>query len=381
MEDGPALVGDIQDQKQFKELCDGLLRHEFGPFVQTYSGESADQGVDAEYVDADSGERWVFQYKFSKQHAPSARSAITSACKTEFRKTGPKGCAAYALLTNVPVTRDWCLKLRDEWTKSGHDGRFVVWGPSTLNPMLKGREFLARSWSGVFVEKCRTDVAERIRIWLDDAVRRTRSWEHDPLWPIRLRQYQLATPVPSVESPLEVRNGVRPKLLIDELIKARAHPLFTYAKTVAFPAAFSSLDSAQGAVESIGALIESHIEQFAPEIQAVFPLDFVDSAEDRRDIVLALSKVVLEARWGMRTSSSHRISEQDICVEGGLYVHQDPEGRFRGLRKRLDGLVAAAHQRVPADVVEARHATSIALNAAHAGLWSVAELGIDSPGT
>lgn len=68
----------IEWERDFKVLCDGLLRFELGRLVQTFGSAGSDGGVDAEFcgeIDGESG-RWVFQYKFrSPREALSKRRA------------------------------------------------------------------------------------------------------------------------------------------------------------------------------------------------------------------------------------------------------------------------------------------------------------------
>ena len=69
------IVEHISHERDFKVLCDGLLRFEVGTLVQTYGALGSDKGIDAEFNGEFAGirGRWVFQYKFLSPHEAPAR--------------------------------------------------------------------------------------------------------------------------------------------------------------------------------------------------------------------------------------------------------------------------------------------------------------------
>src|SRR5688572_27207295 len=205
----PGVIETIEYERDFKIACDGLLKFELGHLVQTFGSTGKDGGVDARFegiIDAIPG-KWIFQYKFRSPHEAIGRRRSwlsvlyisTAARKSEFDKDGVADADGYILLTNIPLTVSLVDKLAKEWQRRRPGGHFCAWDPSRLNVLMKGREHLARSWTGLKEGRCRSAIVEPLYKWVEDAIAITGKWEGDPLWPLGIEHFQELTSRPTFQ--------------------------------------------------------------------------------------------------------------------------------------------------------------------------------------
>ena len=378
-------IDQIVHERDFKVACDGLLHFEIGPLVQTYSAAGADKGIDAEFRGAIGGVtgRWVFQYKFrSPADAVSKRRswlksqyAPPRGGRGELDREGIRRADGYILMTNVPMTVSLVHALQEQWAKRRRRGPLVVWDVQRLNSMLKGREHLARSWTGFKEVRCRNQVIGPIWAWIERARERLGRAPGCPVWPLVVVSTDERVHHPNFSTPLSWRQSVG--LAVDgaELDHARQDPQFAYASTVAYPRAIGSLVSVEKSQDRLVKLLVREIDATSQMLlEKLPPLSKVESHRDRADLVKALAFGFLEVTWGFPLAL-HQVTENgQLWVSGGRVLPCPPE-----IRDDLNALVAnATHGAIPKDVVTARRRFATNLENAWRQFWYVVEFGIDA---
>jgi len=380
-------IDTIEYERDFKVLCDGLLRFELGALLQTFGSDGSDGGVDAQFDGAIEGipGRWVFQYKFrSPKEAISRRRSwlqqryVGSKGKpSEFDKKGVKGADGYILLTNIPITAAAVRSLTSEWRKREHDGRFCVWDPSRLDALLKGHEHLARSWSGAKEAHCLQAVIIPLWQWLQAAQAATLNWKFDPLWPLEVQPHQRPVTTGAFHKSIGWTHGLSIVPRTGALHHARSDPQFHYASTIVYRRALQPLQAVLAAVEALGHAILLPVDALRDELVERLPqlqqLRDVARAEATR----ALAYCVLENRWGFPMRGLHSIRDGKLLVHGQYYAWNEPA--ISDIEGALDGLVRAApHGEVDAAVTTARVAVEALVQDWWRLLWPVVFFGIDA---
>jgi hypothetical protein len=381
------IVETIQHHREFKTLCDGLLRFELGQLIQTYGSDGSDGGVDAEFkgmIDGISG-RWVFQYKFrSPRDSISRRRAWLSQCyrshgkrKSEFDKDGVAAADGYILLTNVPVTVALVDKLSDEWRARQHQGPVCVWDPSRLDALLKVRPYLARSWNGVKEAYCRDHIVLPIWQWLDEASATTANWQHDPLWPLEIKGRQSPFPVRSFSHSFAVRYGVQIVARSGPLLEARVNPQFQYASAIAYPRAMQPFKATLDALRTLSKALGTCIDSLASEMLERMPqLQNLKDAS-RPEIAAALAYCVLGSRWGFPRFSADIVDGK--LMIGTLWASEEPV--LAGIKPLLDELVGDAPRKsLDSAVVAARAEVTQCIQDWWMRLWYVSTFHLDAEG-
>ncbi|HEY1697915.1 MAG TPA: hypothetical protein VGG39_37405 [Polyangiaceae bacterium] len=375
--------------REFKILCDGLLRAEMGSLVQTFASDGTDGGIDAQYrgtLDGILG-RWVFQYKFRSPDTSTRaarvwlKSRYVRDDKSEFDKDGVRGANGYILLTNISVTVSLVEKLAQAWKQREPAGAFCVWDPSRLNVLLKDNEHLARSWSGAKEAHCWRAIVSPLWQWLHDHVPIHAAWIRDPMWPWLVRSHQqsrsLGTFRLSVE-PTFVFDLLRHDQILDAV---RADPQFPYASTIVYPRAMGSFRLVRRAVNSLAEAVATEIQQLRDELLGHLPqlAEIADEAR-RAEVARLLSFCVLEGRWGFPARGLHDIRDGILWVNG---VESLPNVNLEGALPFLNELVGSwqPHGAVPPRVRAARNAVVKALRRWRESLWFAFELGIDAEET
>lgn len=381
------IVETIHHERDFKVLCDGLLRFELGQLVQTYGSAGPDGGVDAEFkgtIDGIKG-RWVFQYKFrSPIEAVSRRRSWLVGCYTapncrraEFDKPGVADADGYVLLTNTPVTVGLVRRLADAWSTRKPNAPFCVWDPSRLNALMKGREHLARSWTGAREAHCRSVVIAPLWSWIEGALSVTTEWQSDPLWPLALEGYDERKPRPAFNQSFAVRHGIRILPRLGELAAAKHHPVFRYAVSIAYPNAFEPFHAVGRAVESLSNAVMQEVVGLQQELLHRLPQLGQLRGEDPQEVSLALAYCVLEARWGFPARGLHSIRSGKLIVNGTLFACN--EAVLDGAEPMLDELVAAVQRGVvPEMVAIARAKVEEVISSWAERMYEVVTFGIDA---
>lgn len=379
-------IDTIEWERDFKVLCDGLLRFELGRLIQTFASDGSDGGVDAEFngtIDQFSG-RWVFQYKFrSPKEALSKRRAWlceryrqTKTRPSEFDRKGVKHADGYVLLTNVPVTTDMLGKLKVEWRTRGHEGPLCVWDPSSLSVLMKGREHLARTWSGAKEARCLRDLMHPLYAWVEAAQCVAGDWSRDPLWPQAFLKFEELVPLRTFQRSFESR----PRRLVEPrdtaLRLASSHPLFRFAADTAFPRALQPFEAVVEAVSALSSEVMRNIEQVRDEINTRLPQLHVLDDKTRAEASLLLAYSVLEYRWGFPTRGIHSIQDGRLIVHGQHLVW---EPSIDGIIPVLDELYQAVpHGRVDEGTERARASIVRLLDEWWPLLWQVVAFGVDA---
>jgi hypothetical protein len=380
----------ITHEREFKLLCDGLLPFEFGPLVQTFAGSGRDDGVDAEFIGSIDGVtgRWVFQYKFS---APSGglrerRSAVESCFRggkartSEFDKPGVDGCAGYVLLTNVPATKGMVERLKDVWTaEPARAGRpFVVWDVGALNARLKGREHLARSWSGAKEARCRQAIVEPLWRWTCSAMRSAADWTGYPLWPLAMQNVEERRLTPTFNAGFEWVCAMQVLRMMREVDEVVADPQFRVAAGVAYPRALEPLPRVLAALDVLAAALRAELDRLRPEIVAALPaLDRIADERQREQVVDCLTFCVLELGWGVPANGLHSARGGRLVIAGRWTVYEGDA--VNEMEPALDQMVAARRANpLPAAVSRARQGVAEAVSELWRRLWYVVEFGIDA---
>lgn len=373
-------VDGIVHERDFKVLCDGLLRFELGPCVQTFASAGADQGVDAEFIGTFGGidGRWVFQYKF---RAPSEslsrrrdwlRTRFSDGAKrrSEFRRPGVEGADAYVLVTNIPVTVQLVRTLSESLSACGlHKTRLLVWDPSRLNALMKGREHLARSWSGIKERRCRERIVLPMWRWLERAVGQVGAPTN--LWPLTTGTASERVRKGSFNDSWDWRYWLTTAVDDDLLRSAMRDPQWEFARHVAYPHALEPLEEV---VRSGEVLVEIQREKIEDERNALeLACPDVQRAEPE-GLSTWLAYAVLEVRWGLPGSGTHRVLDGRVSLFGRSDFAA-PSGLADILEVRVRQGRAGAP---PSEVVEARERFSRAVVRAWNALWYVVELGIDA---
>ncbi len=382
----PTIVELINHEREFKVLCDGLLRFELGPFIQTYAGSGADGGIDADYIGTIDGRhgRWVFQYKFrSPQAGVRAQRAwllrLYEAAKGEFDKAGVQGAVGYVLMTNVPMTAGSVAKLRQAWAARFGDAPFVVWDPSQLDPMLKGREHLARSWTGEPEARCREVLAAPLWAWLLEARQRTAAWHNWPLWPLDVAHTQEQVPDGTFRVGFTFRHGYAVEPSTRALDDVARDPQFPFASGTAYPRALEPLRKLRQAIDVLNRAVQRHVEDVELEIVERLPrMTAIEPVEAGQEVVTVLAFCVLESRWGFSTFAARSITESGLFMRGTSRIYDGPE--LAGAAVVVESMAQdGEHGNVPNDVVRARTAVAMLVEEWWRRLWYVVELGIDAP--
>lgn len=381
---GTGSIDTIQWDRDFKVLCDGLLRFELGKLVQTFGSDGSDGGVDAEFngrIDGVAG-RWVFQYKFrsTKEAVSKRRSWLTQRYvgpKSEFDKEGVKAASGYILLTNVPVTPGIVAKLKKEWRNRKHKGPLCVWDPSQLNAMMKGREHLARSWSGAKEARCLQMIIVPLWEWLQGAYAVSLDWMQDPLWPLDIISYQYPSPVSSFNQNFRWDYGLRLEPRVSQLEHVGSDPQFEYAASIVYPRALTPLNEVRGAIDALARAVLHHIEAVRDELAQHLPqLALIKDQRERDESTLALAYCLLENRWGFPMRGLHSVRDGHLIISGRRHAWQE---QIPGIEQVLDNLLTAVpHGLVDRDVVDARTRVAERLNEWWQLLWQVVSFGIDA---
>ncbi|HET9954944.1 MAG TPA: hypothetical protein VFQ61_10595 [Polyangiaceae bacterium] len=381
------IVESIQHERDFKVLCDGLLRFEFGHLVQTFASAGADRGVDAEYhglVDGVRG-RWLFQYKFrSPIEGVSRRRSWLGGCylrsgerKGEFDKPGVAEADGYLLLTNIPVTVGLVGQLRDAWLSRKANAPFCVWDPSRLNVLLKGREHLARSWTGAREAHCQRAIVGPLWAWIEDALRVTSDWSSDPLWPLAIEDHDQRVPTAAFHQSFVVRHGVKIQPRVAELRVATRDPLFRYAASIAFPNALAPLQAVDGAVKLLCDSIRQEIVGVQRELGRRLPKLSQLREHDPQEVALALAYCVLEVAWGFPGRGFHSVKSGRFIANGTKIVCEDPA--LADAEPVLDELVGALERGVvPETVATARTAVEGIIFDWAERMYEVVTFGLDA---
>lgn len=383
----PSPVEGIAHEREFKLLCDGLLPFEFGALVQTFAGSGRDDGVDAEFIGAIDGVegRWVFQYKFA---APSGglrdrRNAVEGCFtgkKSEFDKAGVNGCAGYVLLTNVPLTHGMFKRLKEAWAADSAraKGRFAVWDPSRLNGLLKGREYLARSWSGAKEARCRQAIVEPLWRWTCSATRTAADWTGYPLWPLTMVSVQRRRLTPTFNAGFEWDYGMEVTCLSGELDEVMSDPQYALAAGVVYPRALAPVQRVRAALDALAVVLRDELEQMLPSVVAHLPLlASIKDVVQREKVAACLSFCLLELGWGVPANGLHSVRGGRFLFAARWVVYEGEE--LKEIEPELDALVAARRAiAVPGAVVRAREQLAEAVDDLWRRLWYVVELGIDA---
>jgi hypothetical protein len=377
----------IQHERDFKVLCDGLLRFELGSLVQTYGSAGSDEGVDAEFkgkLDGVKG-RWVFQYKFtSPTHALSRRRSWLSQRyvgstkrQSEFDKPGVKGADGYILLTNTPVTVQLVRNLTSEWRKRRYRGPFCVWDPSRLNAMMKGHEHLARSWTGAREARCHQAIVFPLWQWLDEAVRISVNWANDPLWPLEIRSSYEVSPRASFSQSLSAKNGLILVPRTSALREASLDPQFEYASLIAYPRAMQRFKPVKGAVDVLAKTVLGHVDELSGTLlKRLPPLERLP-ADSRSAAQRVLAYCILENRWGFPMRGFHSIRDGRLVAQARYYAWMEPA--MPEVEPLLDDLVREVpHGTVGRGVRSARTKVEALLREWWERMWHVVSFGIDA---
>ncbi len=378
-------VETITHEREFKVLCDGLLPFEFGPPVQTFAGAGRDEGVDAEFTGTIAGVsgRWVFQYKFA---APSGglreRRGAVERCflgkQTEFDKPGVEGCAGYILLTNVPFTQGMVKRLKDAWTAApGRMGRpFAVWDAGALNARLKGREHLARSWSGAKEARCRQAIIEPLWRWTCSAMQTAADWTGYPVWPLAMTSVEERRLTPTFYAGFEWVYAMQIARLTGEIDEVLADPQYGLAAGVAYPRALEPLPRVRAALDVLAAVLSAELGRLRPEIIAALPaLARIADERQREQVVDCLNFSVLELGWGVPAKGLHSVRGGRLVVAARWTVYEGEA--LNEIEPLLDRMVAARRAiPVPDAVLLARQCVAEAVSDLWRRLWYVVELGI-----
>lgn len=378
----------IQHEREFKVLCDGLLRFEIGRLVQTYASSGRDGGVDADYngsIDGFSG-HWVFQYKFRSASASlqGRRTALmrlyrgSKNKRSEFDSEGVRHADGYILLTNVPVTASMVQELKEEWHKRRSGAHFCVWDPSRLTALLRGHEHLARSWTGVREAHCQKAIILPLWQWLQGALQVAANWMNDPLWPLSLVRLQRRTSTRTfqehhaVTSTLAIGQRENPLRLVE------CDPEFRYAASVVYPRALAPFSEVRRALEELAGAVMLQVDAMCAELVMRLPqLDRFATEELRTEVTRVLAYCVLEKRWGF-PQSFHFIRDGRLKVEGNYSVWEG-EPSLPDIAPILDTMVAAAEHGVADEpVVAARAQFEQVLRGWWERLWHVAAFGLDA---
>ncbi len=381
-------IDTVPSDREFKVLCDGLLRFELGKLVQTFGSDGSDGGVDAEFngeIDRTSG-RWVFQYKFrSLQGAlPSCRSWLTQRYigskgrASEFDKEGVKNADGYILLTNIPVTPAMVEKLKKEWRKRGHKGPLCVWDPSRLNAMLKGREHLARSWTGAKEARCLQAIILPTWQWLQAAQAASTNWMNDPLWPLAVQSRQRQSPLGAFHQSFEWKYSLAIVPRTGALHQVRADPQFHYASTIVYPLALNPFGAVFDVVERLARGVLNRVNAVRDEVTGRLPqLEQLGDETARVEAATALAYCVLESRWGYPMRGLHSIRDGKLLIHARYYAWD--QAALPDIEAILDELVRAVpHGEVDAEVVAARAAVEKLVEDWWRLLWQVVSFGIDA---
>lgn len=374
-------VEQITHERDFKVLCDGLLRFVIGPLVQTYGASGADKGIDAEYRGEFAGAkgRWVFQYKFlSRFESPTRNRARLKAlfCPNagtsgEFDREGVAGSAGYVLLTNVPTSVSLAHALHDRWGRIKPRNRpFVIWDSSQLNGLLKGREYLARSWSGLPEARCRERLALPLWNWVERAVHRLADPEGNPLWPLVITESTRRVRRDDFSNPYETRQERGVSLDTRELGLVQTDPQYPFARRIAYPHAFGAMDEVDAALKSFVQLLERHLREVRETIMGRATQVRADVHEE---LLAVTAYAVLETRWGFPTQHSYGFNDGQFRVAN--YRIDCPDG-VEPIVKALSREVP--NGRPPEELVHARRRLSDAIITLRNRLWHVVELGIDA---
>lgn len=294
----------------------------------------------------------------------------------EFEKEGVKAADGYVLVTNVPVTPALVRKIRDKWMERGHVGPICVWDPSRLNALLKGREHLARSWTGAKEARCREAIVLPLWHWIDQAVRVSTNWMIDPLWPIEVSSHEELHPLPAFQQSLTARYSLQLTPRLDSLERAARDPQFVYAQKVVYPWALQPFDSMQQSVLRLGQIVKRAVDAFVPTIRGRLP-QLVTLGNERVEAERILAYCVLESRWGYPMRGLHSIKGGRLIAQARYIAWERPG--LDDIEPTLDELVAEVPRGlVGKDVEAAREEVAEILGRWWALMWHVVSFGIDA---
>jgi len=377
-----SIIARIAAEPEFKSLCDALLRLDISPLVQTYAGRGRDGGIDAEYVGEIDGRRgrWIFQYKHRHPSIEpnKARAQVRSKLmgsggrEGEFRRVRQHTPCGYILLTNIEATPAWAEQLRESWRNLHGDTPFLVWDRSALDAMIVGREYLARSRSGILEQACRAQVVRPAWDWLGRA-EKTLQEQQEPLWPVVIHRTKRAVHRPSFTDPFEWVHSW--ELRLEDTSSWREHPLYLHASEVAFPHSFRAflrlLSYVSALFDSASAVVRRLENDFRERSEWSLGVELPEEGA-----LLALAYAVAENAWGIPRSLS-RVSSDSVSVRG-VQIYSGKSAS--GIGDTLDRMVVH-HRKAgpPAALLQARAQALPLICSARNQLWYAAELGIDVP--
>ncbi|MCB9780526.1 MAG: hypothetical protein H6742_18310 [Alphaproteobacteria bacterium] len=387
------MLKEIRQEREFKAVCDGILRHEFGVFLLTYAGEGKDGGVDAEYFgerDGLSG-RWIFQYKFVAPWTDQSRARSTlikryrgsRTRKSEFEKVSDKGCVAYVLLTNVPMTPRYVDELRRLAAAVLPAARLAVWDASALAVLLRGREHLGTNLDSAKYEVAQRDVVEPVWAWLDWAQRHAHEVHRYPLWPGELRYERFLRSGGGLAGPVQdfshwvVDTDTNAESVGDSI----ENPMFDYARRCLWPRAFERWDVMVAAMERAGTVVDEVVRAEAKEMLKDQRLLGWVPAPIGRELAVPLAYSCLEAAWGVpenRVYVNSQTHSPPALMVRGRYVWADDA--VVELGRRLDQHVEGARARgMPAELRRARTLATKEVDGLLEAMWWPRNVGGDTP--
>ncbi len=389
------MVQHVLVESEFKWMCDGLLRLEIGPGLQTFACGVNDGGVDAEYVGDFEGVkgRWVFQYKHAtpgrdqakaradvikKKYFPTSRKVMP-----EFKKARVKGCCGYILLTNIEVTVGLVHELREAFVAEHGDRPFRVWDPSTLNQLIQKHPQVAGSHSAALGQMCLDEIVGPLWKQVAWVVSLTQEWARSPLWPCKVMTRESRPKLlRSFKKPLA--DPVCEWVIFPDtaaLDAPSSHWLFDYCATTAFAYSFVEWSAFTKAVKELDDACKAWFGAVravicAPEM-GLFP-DLSEGDREQMSWLLAYNTITLEHQ-----RERYWYSGGDKRLEGVVHGAQGViyEGPYldevKGGVERLHGHPLA--QEVPANVLRAREQLAEVAAKLASGLWYPALLEMDAP--
>jgi hypothetical protein len=276
------------------------------------------------------------------------------------------------------VTPAIVQKLSAEWRRRKQKGAFCVWDPSRLNALMKGREHLARSWSGAKEARCLQKIILPAWQWLQEAEAVGLNWSHDPLWPLEIQTYQVPTPVGAFHQNFTWNYRLRIAPRAGALRQIRTDPQFHYASTIAYPRALHPFEDVCKAVETLGKAVRRHVDLLRDELVVRVPqLERIGDAESRHEIVDALAYCVLENQWGFPMRGLHSIRGGRLVIGGRYQAWEEPA--LPEIEPLLDEMVRAVpHGVVDSSVAKARALVVKRVHEWWRLLWQVVSFGIDA---